>query len=73
MAYFDKAVDSLPVKISVSDNLARCGSEAIFNQIYGTKDSAVQLIDLLHNIARAIGVIKQVKSSLNLNIAIIHS
>ena len=62
VAYFDKAVDSLPVRISVSSRLASCGSEALFNQIYSTTDSAVKLIDLLHNITRAIAVIKQVNS-----------
>ena len=78
VAYFDKAVehfneeikkkfDSLPItvpvpKIHVDSRLASCGTEALFDQIYSTTDSAVQIIDLLQNIARAVGVIQQVNS-----------
>ena len=80
VAYFDKAVahlnkeikkkfDSLPVPIpapviNVNSHLASCGAEALFNQIYGTTASAVQLIDLIQNITRAIGIIKQVNMQL---------
>ena len=65
VAYFDKAVDELfPSFISglISNNLTSCASEALFNQIYSTTDSAVHLIDLLHNITRAVGVIQQVNN-----------
>ena len=78
VAYFDKAVeyfneeikkkfDSLPITvpvptIHVDSRLASCGTEALFDQIYSTTDPAVQIIDLLQNIARAVGVIQQVNS-----------
>ena len=66
VAYFNKAIDALnsklpgPLKISVNSHLASCGTEALFDQIYSTTDPAVQLIDLIQNIARAFGVIIQV-------------
>ena len=66
VAYFDRAVDKLFssfISRRISNRLASCASEALFNQIYSTTDSAVHLIDLLHNITRAVGVIQQVNGS----------
>ena len=52
-----------PIKIpfpKLDSTRKRCVIDSIFNQIYKHTDATDELVDLLQNIATAVGVIKQV-------------
>ena len=65
--YLDRALSSftvfgIRVQIRLNENQKNCAIQAVFNQIYKYTDGTAEMVDLLQNIASAIGVIKQVRN-----------
>ena len=58
--YFNEAIDSVGLPITLSDNQTECGVRATFGYIYTNADAAAELVDLLQNISQAISILNQV-------------
>jgi len=61
--YLNIVIDFVQEKIpfpKLDSTRKRCVIDSIFNQIYKHTDATDELVDLLQNIATAVGVIKQV-------------
>ena len=60
--YFNEAVDSFGLPITLSADQTDCGVRATFDYIYTNTNAAVELVDLLQNISQAISILNQVAS-----------
>jgi len=63
-SYFDDVVNAFTLQgipLSIDSQHANCGVQAVLRHIYTNTDQIVDLIELFHNISRAIGIIQRVR------------
>ena len=66
-SYFDEVVDAVSVSgisLGLNSQQTDCGVQAVFNNVYTNTDQIAELIELFHNISRAVGLIQRVSVKL---------
>ncbi|XP_065903018.1 uncharacterized protein [Dysidea avara] len=61
-SYFDEVVDAVSVSgisLGLNSQQTDCGVQAVFNNVYTNTDQIAELIELFHNISRAVGLIQR--------------
>ena len=59
--YSNEAIDSSPVPLTLSATQRNCVAHAVFDHINTNANASSELIELFHNISRAISIIKRVR------------